>query len=81
MLVGAGEGLVDAIPGAEAAIEARGTLEMATDEFLQKLSPEARAQLEAMAKMTSEVTAFTEENPEGAAALMRIWTSGNVEED
>lgn len=79
-LVGAGEGAVDAIPGAGATVEARGQLEMATDEFLQKLSPEARAQLEAMEKMTSEVTAFTEENPEGAAALLRIWTSAAEKE-
>ena len=77
VLVGAGEGGIESIPGAGEAVEARGQLEVATDEFLQKLSPEARAQLEAMEKMTSEVSAFTEENPEGAASLLRIWTTGD----
>jgi flagellar M-ring protein FliF len=67
---------IEAIPGAAAALEARGEVEMVTDEFLMKLSPEARAQLEAQDKMTQEVTKFIEENPEGAAQLIRIWTSG-----
>jgi flagellar biosynthesis/type III secretory pathway M-ring protein FliF/YscJ len=49
---------------------------MVTDEFLMKLSPEARAQMEAQDKMTQEVTKFIEDNPEGAAQLIRIWTSG-----
>lgn len=80
VVVGAQEG-VEAIPGATSAVEARGEMEMATDEFLQKLSPEARAQLEAMDKMTSDVVTFTEKNPEGAAQLLRIWTTGVPEED
>lgn len=80
VLVGAGPG-IEAVPGAAGAMEAKGELEVATDEFLAKLSPEARAQLEAMEKMTSEVTAFTEENPEGAASLLRIWTTGYSSED
>jgi len=85
-LIGGTEGLA-AIPGgavlttapgrAEAgALEATGEMEMVTDSFMQKLSPEARAQLEARDRMTEEVTGFTEENPEGAAQLLRIWTSG-----
>ena len=45
------------------------------DEFLMKLSPEARAQMEAQDRITQEVTKFVEENPEGAAQLLRIWTS------
>ena len=67
---------VEGIPGAAPALEARGQMEMITDEFLQKLSPEARAQLEAQDRITEEVTGFIEENPEGAASLIRIWTSG-----
>ncbi|UCD36926.1 MAG: flagellar M-ring protein FliF [Fidelibacterota bacterium] len=67
---------IEAVPGAAGALEARGEVEMITDEFLMKLSPEARAQLEAQDKMTQEVTKFVEENPEGAAQLLRIWTSG-----
>ena len=78
VLVGAPEE-IEGIPGAAPAIEARGELEMVTDEFLKKLSPEARAQLEAQDRATEEVTKFIEENPEGAAALIRIWTSGAVE--
>ena len=70
---------VGAIPGAAEAIEARGEVEVVTDEFLQKLSPEARAQLEAQDRVTQEVNKFVEENPEGAAALIRIWTSGTGE--
>jgi len=70
---------IEGIPGAAPALEARGELEMITDEFLQKLSPEARAQLEAQDRITEEVTKFIEENPEGAAALIRIWTSGAAE--
>ena len=75
VLVGAPEE-VEAVPGAPPALEARGEMEMITEEFLKKLSPEARAQLEAQDRITQEVTKFIEENPEGAAALFRIWTSG-----
>lgn len=67
---------VEAVPGAPPALEARGEVEVITEEFLKKLSPEARAQLEAQDRITQEVTKFIEENPEGAAALFRIWTSG-----
>jgi flagellar M-ring protein FliF len=70
---------IEAIPGAAGALEARGEVEMVTDEFLMKLSPEARAQLEAQDRMTQEVTQFVEENPEGAAQLLRIWTSGTAQ--
>lgn len=73
-LVGAPGG-VGEIPSAEAALEARGKVEIVSDTFLQKLSPEARAQLEAQDRMTQDVTKFAEENPEGAAQLLRIWTS------
>jgi flagellar M-ring protein FliF len=66
---------IEAMAGAAGALEARGEVEMVTDEFLMKLSPEARAQLEAQDKMTQDVTKFVEENPEGAAQLLRIWTS------
>ncbi|MCH8836485.1 MAG: flagellar M-ring protein FliF [Candidatus Marinimicrobia bacterium] len=80
IMVGGVAGLA-AIPGgmpvtAAGALEATGEMEMVTDTFMQKLSPEARAQLEAQDRMTQEVTKFTEENPEGAAQLLRIWTSG-----
>ncbi len=74
VMVGAPGG-VGEIPGAEGALEARGEIEMISDTFLQKLSPEARAQLEAQDRMTQDVTKFAEENPEGAAQLIRIWTS------
>ena len=56
-------------------------MEVVTDEFLMKLSPEARAQLEVQDRVTSEVTKFVDENPEGAAQLIRIWTSGLVSEE
>ncbi len=89
MLVGGTEGLatipggapLTAVPGVPVAgaLEATGEMEMVTDTFMQKLSPEARAQLEARDRMTQEVTGFTEENPEGAAQLLRIWTSGMKE--
>ncbi len=80
IMVGGVEGLA-AIPGgmpvtAAGALEATGEMEMVTDTFMQKLSPEARAQLEAQDRMTQEVTKFTEDNPEGAAQLLRIWSSG-----
>ena len=78
VLVGAPEE-VKGVPGAAPALEARGEVEMITEEFLKKLSPEARAQLEAQDRITQEVTKFIEENPEGAAALFRIWTSGAPE--
>ena len=74
MLVGAPVE-VKGVPGAAPALEARGRIEVITEEFLKKLSPEARAQLEAQDRITQEVTKFIEENPEGAAALFRIWTS------
>ena len=74
VLVG-GPSEVMAIPGAAGALEARGEVEMVSDTFLAKLSPEARAQLEAQDLMTHDVTKFAEENPEGAAQLLRIWTS------
>lgn len=66
---------VGEIAGATGALEAKGVREVATDSFLMKLSPEARAKLEAMDAMTHDVTQFTEDNPEGAAQLLRIWTS------
>ena len=74
ILVG-GPDEVDAVPGAAGALEARGEVEVVADEFLLKLSPEARATLEAQDRVTQEVTKFVEENPEGAASLVRIWTS------
>ena len=79
VLVG-GPGEVMAIPGAEGALEARGEVEMVSDTFLSKLSPEARAQLEAQDRMTHDVTKFAEENHEGAAQWLRIWTASGVAE-
>lgn len=79
VLVG-GPGEVMEIPGAEGAIEARGEEEMVSADFLSKLSPEARAQLEAHDRMTIDVGKFAEENPEGAAQLLRIWTSTGAED-
>ena len=72
---------IEGIPGAAGALEARGEVEVVADEFLMKLSPEARAQLEVQDRVTTEVTKFVEENPEGAAQLIRIWTSGLVPEE
>ncbi len=78
VLIGGTEGLAAVVggPPPPGALEAAGEMEMVTDTFMQKLSPEARAQLEAHDKMTGEVTSFTEESPEAAAQLLRIWTSG-----
>jgi flagellar M-ring protein FliF len=80
MLVGGTEGFAAIEGGPEVelppgAVQAEGSMEMVTDSFLQKLSPEARAKLEAHDKMTTEVTQFAEENPKEAAQLLRIWTT------
>ncbi|MEE9162307.1 MAG: flagellar basal-body MS-ring/collar protein FliF, partial [Candidatus Neomarinimicrobiota bacterium] len=72
---------VEAIEGAAGALEARGEVEVVADEFLMKLTPEARAQMEAQDRITQEVTKFVEENPEGAAQLLRIWTSAPVPQE
>jgi flagellar biosynthesis/type III secretory pathway M-ring protein FliF/YscJ len=53
--------------------EARGAVEITSDAFLSKLSPEAQAQLEANEKIMAEVKKFVEENPEEAGQLLRVW--------
>ncbi len=81
-MIGGSEGFAALDSGVEmdlpaGAVQAEGSMEMVTDSFLQKLSPEARAQLEAHDRMTSEVTEFAEQNPKEAASLLRIWTTNN----
>ena len=53
--------------------EAKGAVEVTSDAFLSKLSPEAQAQLEANEKMMADVKKFVEEHPEEAGQLLRVW--------
>ncbi len=43
------------------------------DENLSKLTPEARAKLEADEKKIKEIVAFADENPEDASTVLRAW--------
>ncbi|NOX88639.1 MAG: flagellar M-ring protein FliF [Calditrichaeota bacterium] len=43
------------------------------DIYMKKLSPEARARLQANDKMTAQVLKFAEERPEDATRLLRSW--------
>lgn len=52
---------------------ARGAVEVTSDNYLSKLSPEARARLEVQDKMMKEVLKFFEENPEEASQMLRAW--------
>ena len=54
----------------------RGTVEVTSDAFLSKLSPEARARLEIQDRMMKDVLKFIEENPEEASRLLRAWLTG-----
>jgi|GEM_PF-3729724 len=54
----------------------RGTVEVTSDAFLSKLSPEARARLETQDRMMKDVLKFIEENPEEASRLLRAWLTG-----
>ena len=54
----------------------RGAVEVASDSYLSKLSPEARAKLEAKDKMMKDVLEFIEENPEEASRMLRAWLAG-----
>ena len=56
--------------------EETGEREVSVDEFMQKLSPEARARLAAREKTVTEVLQFTEDDPEAASKLLRIWLAG-----
>ena len=47
--------------------------ELSEDLYIAKLSPEARAKLQAKDKMTEEVIKFAKESPENATKLMRSW--------
>lgn len=62
-------------PAPDPRTEVRGEVATTTDPFLQKLSPEARAELEVREKMMEEVRKFVEENPEAASQLLRVWLS------
>ncbi|UCH10717.1 MAG: hypothetical protein JSU61_02165 [Fidelibacterota bacterium] len=53
--------------------EARGAREVTSDAYLSRLTPEARAQLEAQEKVMEDVRKFVEENPEAASQLLRAW--------
>ncbi|HMA61989.1 MAG TPA: flagellar basal-body MS-ring/collar protein FliF [bacterium] len=43
------------------------------DQFIKKLTPEARAKLKAKRKMLDSVEGFVEEKPEEAAQMLRTW--------
>ena len=60
--------------------EARGAREVTSDAFLSRLTPEARAQLEAQEQEMEEVRKFVEENPEAASQLLRAWLTAAGEE-
>ncbi len=47
--------------------------DMDSDAFIAKLSPEARAKLQAKDKMTEEVVDYSKDNPEDTAKLLRTW--------
>ena len=51
-------------------------MEVTSDSYLSKLSPEARARLQAQDRMMKEVLKFFEENPEEASKLLRAWLAG-----
>ena len=59
-----------------AGTEETGEREVSVDEFMLKLSPEARARLAAREKTVAEVLQFTEDDPEAASKLLRIWLAG-----
>ena len=54
----------------------RGAVEVTSDSYLSKLSPEARARLQAQDRMMKEVLKFFEENPEEASRMLRAWLTG-----
>jgi len=60
----------------EASRKETGETGFSADDFMQKLSPEARARLAAKEKTISEVLQFTEDDPEAASKLLRIWLTG-----
>ncbi|UCD37981.1 MAG: hypothetical protein JSW54_00390 [Fidelibacterota bacterium] len=60
--------------------EVRGAVEVTSDPYLAKLSPEARAQLEVQEKQMEAVRKFVEENPEEASQLLRVWLAQGKEQ-
>ncbi|UCD38813.1 MAG: hypothetical protein JSW54_04860 [Fidelibacterota bacterium] len=64
------------VPPPASRTAARGAVEVTSDSYLSKLSPEDRAKLEAQDKRMKEVLKFAEENPEAASQLLRAWLSG-----
>jgi len=53
----------------------KGAVEVTADAYMHKLTPEARAILEAQEKTVAEVRKFVEEHPEEASQLLRAWLS------
>jgi flagellar M-ring protein FliF len=51
-------------------------VDVTSDSYLSKLSPEARARLQAQDRMMKEVLKFFEENPEEASQMLRAWLMG-----
>jgi len=62
-----------AIPGARTTIPYEPEPDMDSAAFMAKLSPEARAKLQAKDKMTTEVIDYSKDNPEDTAKLLRTW--------
>ncbi len=52
--------------------------DMDSDAFIAKLSPEARAKLQAKDKMTAEVVEYSAANPEDTAKLLRTWMTPQI---
>ncbi len=57
----------------------RGTVEVTSDSYLSKLTPEARARLESQDRMMKDVLKFIKENPEEASRLLRAWLTTGEE--
>ena len=55
--------------------------EVDVDEFMQKLSPDARAKLEAKDQMSNDISEFVKQAPEDAANLVRSWIANSSMEE
>ncbi len=61
------------VPPAASRTSIHGTKEVTSDSYIAKLSPEARAKLEAQDKLIKAVNKFVEEHPEVASQMLRSW--------
>ena len=61
------------VPPVASRTSVHGAVEVTSDSYIAKLSPEARARLEAQDKLMKAVNKFVEEHPEVASQLLRSW--------